>query len=69
MPTKQSAQSTAQSHNKARHLAQRQGKPLKVVKENKQTYMQNTAKPKPQQATIAANPQAKHEYKHKHKIV
>jgi len=34
-PTKQSAQSTAQSHNKARHLAQRQGKPLKVVKENK----------------------------------
>jgi hypothetical protein len=35
MPTKQSAQSTAQSHNKARHLAQRQGKPLKVVKENK----------------------------------
>jgi len=35
MPTKQSTQSTAQSHNKARHLAQQQGKPLKVVKENK----------------------------------
>jgi hypothetical protein len=35
MPTKQSAQSTAQSHKKAWHIAQRQSTFLKVVKENK----------------------------------
>jgi hypothetical protein len=35
MPTKQSAQSTAQSHKKAWHMAQRQSISLKVVKENK----------------------------------
>ncbi|RKW54603.1 MAG: hypothetical protein D8H98_16080 [Prevotella sp.] len=34
-PTKQSAQSTAQSHKKAWHMAQRQSTFLKVVKENK----------------------------------
>jgi|UPI0002F0D263 hypothetical protein len=34
-PTKQSTQSTAQSHKKAWHMAQRQSTSLKVVKENK----------------------------------